>query len=157
LALYRINESSVWNDLDIVCESYILFENNDDQPPKTFDDLYKRAKKNQALGKHKDIDELYVSAKKAGEKLNNTIKKLEDNSKKIREEIDNHSKSWLEKKLESFKAAIERFEVKYKLTDDNKSKTLIKKILSILTRIVKYINDKLLQLTRWGRQKFSNN
>lgn len=93
--------------------------------------------------------------KKAGEKLNNTIKKLEDNSKKIREEIDNHSKSWLEKKLESFKAAIERFEVKYKLTDDNKSKTLIKKILSILTRIVKYINEKLLQLTRWGRQKFS--
>jgi hypothetical protein len=157
LALYRINESSVWNDLDMVCESYLLFENNDDQPPKTFDDLYKRAKKNQALGKHKDIDELYASAKKAGEKLNNTIKKLEDNSKKIREEIDNHSKSWLEKKLESFKAAIERFEVKYKLTDDNKSKTLIKKILSILTRIVKYINEKLLQLTRWGRQKFSNN
>lgn len=141
----------------MVCESYLLFENNDDQPPKTFDDLYKRAKKNQALGKHKDIDELYASAKKAGEKLNNIIKKLEGNSKKIREEIDNHSKSWLEKKLESFKDAIERFEVKYKLTDDNKSKTLIKKILSILTRIVKYINEKLLQLTRWGRQKFSNN
>lgn len=139
----------------MICESYVLFENNDDQPPKTFDDLYKRAKKEPSSWKHKDVDELYASAKKAGERLNNTIKKLEDNSKKIKEEIDNRSKSWLEKKLESFKAAIERFEVKYKLTDDNKSKTLIKKILSILTRIVKYINEKLLQLTRWGRQKFS--
>ena len=147
MALYRLQESSILEDLDMICESYILFENNDDQPPKTFDDLYKRAKKNQALGKHKDVDELYASAKKAQEGLNNTIKKLEDNSKKIQEEID--------KKLESFKAAIERFEVKYKLTDDNTSKTLIKKILSILTRIVKYINDKLLQLTKWGRQKFS--
>lgn len=155
MALYRLQESSILEDLDMICESYILFENNDDQPPKTFDDLYKRAKKNQALGKHKDVDELYASAKKAQERLNNTIKKLEDKSKEIKEEIDNHSKSWLEKKLESFKAAIERFEVKYKLTDDNNSKTLIKKILSILTRIVKYINDKLLQLTKWGRQKFS--
>lgn len=155
MALYRLQESSILEDLDMICESYILFENNDGQPPKTFDDLYKRAKKNQALGKHKDVDELYASAKKVQEGLNNTIKKLEDKSKEIKEEIDNHSKSWLEKKLESFKAAIERFEVKYKLTDDNASKTLIKKILSILTRIVKYINDKLLQLTKWGRQKFS--
>lgn len=111
----------------MICESYVLFENNDDQPPKTFDDLYKRAKKNQALGKHKDVDELYASAKKAGERLNSTIKKLEDNSKKIKEEIDNRSKSWLEKKLESFKAAIERFEVKYKLTDIINLKLLLRR------------------------------
>ena len=155
MALYRLQESSILEDLDMICESYILFENNDDQPPKTFDDLYKRAKKNQALGKHKDVDELYASAKKAQEGLNNTIKKLEDNSKKIQEEIDNHSKSWLEKKLESFKAAIERFEAKYVYVKDGKTKGIIRKILSILTRIVKLINDKLLQLAKWGRQKFS--
>lgn len=68
--------------------------------------------------------------------------------------INEKPKSWLERKLESFQAAIERFEVKHKLTKDNKSKGIIKKILSVLTRIVKWINEKLLQGTRWVGNKF---
>ena len=68
--------------------------------------------------------------------------------------INEKPKSWLERKLESFKAAIERFEEKHKLTKDNKSKGIIKKILSVLTRIVKWINEKLLQATRWVGNKF---
>ena len=67
--------------------------------------------------------------------------------------MEEKPKSWLERKLESFKAAIERFEEKYKLTKDNKSKTIIKKILSVLTRIVKWINEKLLNLTRYVGDK----
>ena len=44
--------------------------------------------------------------------------------------------------------------MKYNLTKSNKSKTIIKKILSILTRIVKFINDKLIKFTRYVTDKF---
>lgn len=89
-------------------------------------------------------------------KLKNYSKNLEENEKEIKKLIDNKPVSWLEKKLESFKAAIERFEKKYDLTKDNTSKGIIKKILSILTRVVKFINDKLLKITRFVGDKFFN-
>lgn len=89
-------------------------------------------------------------------KLKNYSKHLEENEKEIKKLIDNKPVSWLEKKLESFKAAIERFEKKYGLTDDNTSKSIIKKILAILTRLVKFINEKLLKLTKYVGNKFFN-
>lgn len=84
------------------------------------------------------------------EDLHDKIIEKEQDLKKV---IDNKSKSWLERKLTSFKTAIERFERKHKLTKDNKSKTIIKKILSVLTRIVKWINDKLIKATRFVDNK----
>lgn len=80
-------------------------------------------------------------------------KKIESQEAELKKVMEEKPKSWLERKLESFKAAIERFEEKYKLTQDNKSKTIIKKILSVLTRIVKWINEKLLNLTRYVGDK----
>ena len=80
-------------------------------------------------------------------------KKIESQEAELKKVMEEKPKSWLERKLESFKAAIERFEEKYKLTKDNKSKTIIKKILSVLTRIVKWINEKLLNLTRYVGDK----
>lgn len=80
-------------------------------------------------------------------------KKIESQEAELEKVMEEKPKSWLERKLESFKAAIERFEEKYKLTQDNKSKTIIKKILSVLTRIVKWINEKLLNLTRYVGDK----
>lgn len=68
--------------------------------------------------------------------------------------IDSKPRSWLERKLVGFKAKIRKFEMKYNLTKSNKSKTIIKKILSILTRIVKFINDKLIKFTRYVTDKF---
>lgn len=86
--------------------------------------------------------------------LNNKIKEISSKEAELKKLINEKPKSWLERKLESFQAAIERFEVKHKLTKDNKSKGIIKKILSVLTRIVKWINEKLLQGTRWVGNKF---
>lgn len=80
-------------------------------------------------------------------------KKIESQEAELKKVMEEKPKSWLERKLESFKGAIERFEEKYKLTKDNKSKTIIKKILSVLTRIVKWINEKLLNLTRYVGDK----
>ena len=80
-------------------------------------------------------------------------KKIESQEAELKKVMEEKPKSWLERKLESFKGAIERFEEKYKLTQDNKSKTIIKKILSVLARIVKWINEKLLNLTRYVGDK----
>jgi hypothetical protein len=80
-------------------------------------------------------------------------KKIESQEAELKKVMEEKPKSWLERKLESFKASIERFEEKYKLTQDNKSKTIIKKILSVLTRIVKWINEKLLNFTKYVGDK----
>ena len=80
-------------------------------------------------------------------------KKIESQEAELKKVMEEKPKSWLECKLESFKAAIERFEEKYKLTKDNKSKTIIKKILSVLTRIVKWINERLLNFTKYVGDK----
>lgn len=80
-------------------------------------------------------------------------KKIESQEAELKKVMEEKPKSWLERKLESFKGAIERFEEKYKLTQDNRSKTIIKKILSVLTRIVKWINEKLLNFTKYVGDK----
>lgn len=102
----------------------------------------------------RDLDSLNKQQKEQQEQLEKYDKEITEKEAQMKKLIDEKPKSWLERKLESFKAAIERFEVKYKLTDDNKSKGIIKKILSVLTRIVKWINEKLLQATRWVGNKF---
>ena len=61
----------------------------------------------------------------------------------------------MERKLVQFKVKLRKFELKHKLTKSNKSKSILQKIVSILTRIVKFINDKLLKFTRYVTDKFS--
>lgn len=102
----------------------------------------------------RDLDSLNKQQKEQEEQLEKYNKELTEKEAQMKKLIDEKPKSWLERKLESFKAAIERFEEKHKLTKDNKSKGIIKKILSVLTRIVKWINEKLLQATRWVGNKF---
>lgn len=90
------------------------------------------------------------------EKLVSYTKSLEENEKELKKLIESKPKSWLERKLVSFHNAIERFEAKYVYAKDGKAKGLIRKILSILTRIVKLINDKLLKLTKFVGNKLFN-
>lgn len=104
---------------------------------------------------------VFLEAEEAGEaeveKYTDLHEKVLEKESELKSVIDKKSKSWLERKLESFKAAIERFEKKRKLTKDNKSKTIIQKILSVLTRIVKWINDKLIKATRFVDSKLFKN
>lgn len=90
------------------------------------------------------------------EKLVSYTKSLEENEKELKKLIESKPKSWLERKLVSFHNAIERFEAKYVYAKDGKAKGIIRKILSILTRIVKLINDKLLKLTKYVDNKLFN-
>ena len=102
----------------------------------------------------RDIDSLNKELENRQKRLEEYDQKIKDQEAELKKIAEEKPKSWLERKLESFKAAIERFEEKYKLTKDNKSKGIIKKILSVLTRMVKWINEKLLQATIWVGNKF---
>lgn len=137
MALYKLNESYNTSSAEVLLEqfeSFVLYEDMQVEE-RSLDSLNKQQKEQQEQLERYDKE---ISSKEA------ELKKL----------INEKPKSWLERKLESFQAAIERFEVKHKLTKDNKSKGIIKKILSVLTRIVKWINEKLLQGTRWVGNKF---
>lgn len=137
MSLFKLNESNNTSSAEVLLEqfeSFVLYEDMQVEE-RSLDSLNKQHKEQQEQLERYDKE---ISSKEA------ELKKL----------INEKPKSWLERKLESFQAAIERFEIKHKLTKDNKSKGIIKKILSVLTRIVKWINEKLLQGTRWVGNKF---
>lgn len=128
MGLYKLQESNI-SDVEILIESFLSEESVKELQDKI------------------DFDE---------EKLASYTKSLEENEKELKKLIESKPKSWLERKLVSFHNAIERFEAKYVYTKDGKAKGIIRKILSILTRIVKLINDKLLKLTKYVDNKLFN-
>ena len=137
MALYRLNEDYNTSSAEALLEQFETFVLCEDLQVE-----------------ERDLDSLNKQQKEQEEQLEKYNKEITEKEAQMKKLIDEKPKSWLERKLESFKAAIERFEEKHKLTKDNKSKGIIKKILSVLTRIVKWINDKLLQATRWVGNKF---
>lgn len=137
MALYRLNEDYNTSSAEALLEQFETF-----------------ALCEALQVEERDLDSLNKRQKEQQEQLEKYDKELTEKEAQMKKLIDEKPKSWLERKLESFKAAIERFEEKHKLTKDNKSKGIIKKILSVLTRIVKWINEKLLQATRWVGNKF---
>lgn len=133
MALYKLQESYSYESCETLLESFEAFV------------LIEASRKGEKV-LTRELD----SKQQQFEEYSKKIESQEAELKKVMEE---KPKSWLERKLESFKGAIERFEEKYKLTQDNKSKTIIKKILSVLTRIVKWINEKLLNFTKYVGDK----
>ena len=133
MALYKLQESYSYESCETLLESFEAFV------------LIEASRKGEKV-LTRELD----SQQQQFEEYSKKIESQEAELKKVMEE---KPKSWLERKLESFKGAIERFEEKYKLTQDNKSKTIIKKILSVLTRIVKWINEKLLNFTKYVGDK----
>lgn len=133
MALYKLNESS-----DYLLDSIDLLLN----------EAYQEITADNMINHHKSrIEDLE-------KKLSNAELRLKKSEEDLKIAIDSKPRSWLERKLVGFKAKIRKFEMKYNLTKSNKSKTIIKKILSILTRIVKFINDKLIKFTRYVSNKF---
>lgn len=137
MALYRLNESYTTSSAEVLLEQFASFVLYEDMQVE-----------------ERSLDSLNKQQKEQQEQLERYDKEISSKEAELKKLINEKPKSWLERKLESFQAAIERFEVKHKLTKDNKSKGIIKKILSVLTRIVKWINEKLLQGTRWVGNKF---
>lgn len=133
MALYKLNESS-----DYLLDSIDLLLN----------EAYQEITADDMINNHKSrIEDLE-------NKLSDAELRIKKSEEEIKIAIDSKPRSWLERKLVGFKAKIRKFEMKYNLTKSNKSKTIIKKILSILTRIVKFINDKLIKFTRYVTDKF---
>ena len=93
------------------------------------------------------------------DRLEEHLLEIEDKIKhyeaELRDTINSKPRSWLERKLVQFKVKLRKFELKHKLTKSNKSKSILQKIVSILTRIVKFITDKLLKFTRYVTDKFN--
>lgn len=137
MALYRLNESNNISSAEVLLEQFESFVLYEDMQVE-----------------ERSLESLNKQQKEQQEQLEKYDKEISSKEAELKKLINEKPKSWLERKLESFQAAIERFEVKHKLTKDNKSKGIIKKILSVLTRIVKWINEKLLQGTRWVGNKF---
>ena len=67
--------------------------------------------------------------------------------------IESKPRSWVERKLVQFKAALRRFRNKYGTAKDGKSKTILQKIISTLTRIISWITDKVLKGARFIQNK----
>lgn len=133
MALYKLNESS-----DYLLDSIDLLLN----------EAYQEITADNMINHHKSrIEDLE-------KKLSDAELRLKKSEEDLKIAIDSKPRSWLERKLVGFKAKIRKFEMKYNLTKSNKSKTIIKKILSILTRIIKFINDKLIKFTRYVSNKF---
>ena len=128
MALYKLNESS-----DILFESMdFILENTDDSR----------------------LNSDYRLKEKLEENLLEVEDKIKHYEAELRNTINSKPRFWLERKLVEFKVKLRKFELKHKLTKSNKSKSILQKIVSILTRIVKFINDKLLKFTRYITDKF---
>lgn len=109
--------------------------------------------------KDKEERQLFKAAKqraavvdKADQEYN---EKLQQNEAQLKKVIESKPRSWVEKKLIQFKAALHRFRSKYGTAKDGKSKTILQKIISTLTRIITWITDKVLKGARFISNKFS--
>ena len=97
-----------------------------------------------------DLSDRNKSINKADEDYN---AKLQQNEAQLKKVIESKPRSWVEKKLVQFKAALRRFKNKYGTAKDGKSKTILQKIISTLTRIISWITDKVLKGARFIQNK----
>ena len=140
----RASRSIVVNDLE-------------DLKSKWEEKQFKNSTSSQAL-KDKEERQLFKAAKqrvafvdKADQEYN---EKLQQNEAQLKKVIESKPRSWVERKLMQFKAALHRFKNKYGTAKDGKSKTILQKIISTLTRIITWITDKVLKGARFISRKF---
>lgn len=98
-----------------------------------------------------DLSDRNNSINKADEDYNT---KLQQNEAQLKKVIESKPRSWVERKLVQFKAALRRFKNKYGTAKEGKSKTILQKIISTLTRIISWITDKVLKGARFISNKF---
>lgn len=111
---------------------------------------FKDADAKRQRGLMKDLSDRNDSVSKADEDYN---AKLQQNEAQLKKVIESKPRSWVERKLVQFKAALRRFRNKYGTAKDGKSKTILQKIISTLTRIISWITDKVLKGARFIQNK----
>lgn len=93
MALYRLNEDYNTSSAEALLEQFETF-----------------ALCEALQVEERDLDSLNKQQKEQEEQLEKYNKELTEKEAQMKKLIDEKPKSWLERKLESFKAAIERFE-----------------------------------------------
>ena len=111
---------------------------------------FKDADAKRQRGLMQDLSDRNDSVNKADEDYN---AKLQQNEAQLKKVIESKPRSWVERKLVQFKAALRRFRNKYGTAKDGKSKTILQKIISTLTRIISWITDKVLKGARFIQNK----
>lgn len=74
--------------------------------------------------------------------------RLETAKRDFKSKFSNRPTSWFESKLIGFKKMLIKFRAKHKATKGNKSKTILQKIIYVITNIIKFITDKLIKLAK---------
>jgi hypothetical protein len=74
--------------------------------------------------------------------------RLETAKRDFKSKFSNRPTSWFEAKLIGFKKMLIKFRAKHKATKGNKSKTILQKIIYVITNIIKFITDKLIKLAK---------
>lgn len=74
--------------------------------------------------------------------------RLETAKRDFKTKFSNRPTSWFESKLIGFKKMLIKFRAKHKATKGNKSKTILQKIIYVITNIIKFITDKLIKLAK---------
>lgn len=74
--------------------------------------------------------------------------RLETAKRDFKTKFSNRPTSWFESKLIGFKKMLVKFRAKHKATKGNKSKTILQKIIYVITNIIKFITDKLIKLAK---------
>ena len=153
MALFVLGEATAERNINSLLEGYMVdgveVLDDDDKGPDThrtdnsnssshiFDnyDVYKK-------DEYKKIDD------ETAEELKGIEQRLETAKQDFKTKFNNRPKSWLESKLIGFKKMLTKFRARHKATKGNKSKTIIQKIIYVITNIINFINDKLIKLSR---------
>lgn len=93
-------------------------------------------------------DEKEKIDKETAEELGEIEDRLETAKRDFRSKFSNRPMSWFESKLIGFKRMLVKFRARHKATKGNKSKTILQKIIYVITNIIKFITDKLIVLAK---------
>lgn len=98
MSLFKLNESNNTSSAEVLLEQFESFVLYEDMQVE-----------------ERSLDSLNKQQKEQQEQLEKYDKEISSKEAELKKLINEKPKSWLERKLESFQAAIERFEVKHKL------------------------------------------
>ena len=135
MSLYRLNENCSEEVLldNILNEGY--FEDFDEPDESLF-------KTSPSPQEYKRLDGLY-------DNLRRVKKSLADLAK-------DRPTSWLESKLIGFKRMLTKFRVRHSATKGNKEKTLLQKIIYVITNIIGWINNQLIKVAKFINRSARN-
>lgn len=157
MSLFVFDESTAERNIDSLLEGYMIdgveVLDDDDEGPnikRSNHSSYSRSSSSNDFDKYEQYqkEDYKRIDDDTAEELKDIEQRLETAKQDFRTKFSNRPKSWLESKLIGFKKMLIKFRARHKATKGNKSKTIIQKIIYVITNIINFINDKLIKITR---------